>query len=364
MKFQLFKILLFFLPLMVMSQDISKVTSLNDDIAETSGLIYFQNTLITHNDSGGMNALYEIDKENGNILRTVTINGASNVDWEDICQDEDYLYIGDFGNNSGNRTNLRIYKVLKSDYLNSENVNAQIIEFDYADQNDFTSSPNNNNFDAEALISYNGSLYVFTKNWVDQRTNIYEVPKDEGNYSVERIDEFDAQGLVTGGTFNPLANKVVLTGYAGLKAFIIELSGFSDGKFSNGLTEKYDLNLPFTASFQIEAIDYIDTTNYYLSAEKNALGDATLYTLVSTTLALDDIDLIQKVIYPNPASETISVNTSLEFEKIEIFNYLGQKVYEDTSGSNDINISEFSKGVYILKIYAGNRMSSVKFLKG
>ena len=235
MKFQLFKILLFFLPLMVMSQDISKVTSLNDDIAETSGLIYFQNTLITHNDSGGMNALYEIDRENGNILRTVTINGASNVDWEDICQDEDYLYIGDFGNNSGNRTNLRIYKVLKSDYLNSENVNAQIIEFDYADQNDFTSSPNNNNFDAEALISYNGSLYVFTKNWVDQRTNIYEVPKDEGNYSVERIDEFDAQGLVTGGTFNPLANKVVLTGYAGLKAFIIELSGFSDGKFSNDL---------------------------------------------------------------------------------------------------------------------------------
>ena len=161
MKFRLFNILLFLLPFMVMSQDLSKVTSLNDDIAETSGLIYFQNKLITHNDSGGMNALYEIDKADGNILRTVTINGATNVDWEDICQDDEYIYIGDFGNNSGNRTNLKIYKVLKSDYLNSESVNAQIIEFDYADQNDFTSSPNNNNFDAEALISYDGSLYVF-----------------------------------------------------------------------------------------------------------------------------------------------------------------------------------------------------------
>ena len=363
MKFHLFKILLIFLPLLVTSQDISKVTSLNDDIAETSGLIFFENILITHNDSGGMNALYEINKSNGNIQRTVTINTATNIDWEDICQDDEYIYIGDFGNNNGNRTNLKIYKVLKSDYLNSTSISAEVIEFNYADQNDFISSPNNTNFDAEALIAYEGDLYIFTKNWIDRRTNIYKVPKNPGKYSVDKIDEFDSQGLITGGTFNPLGKKIVLTGYAGIKAFAIELSGFYDGKFSNGLTEKYNLDLPFTASFQIEAIDYFGAKNYYVSAEKNALGDATLYTLVSTTLSLDDLDLIQKVVYPNPASETLKVNSSLELEKIEIFNYLGQKIYEDTSGLKDINISAFSKGVYILKIYAGNRMSSIKFLK-
>ena len=84
---------------------------------------------------------------------------------------------------------------------------------------------------------------------------------------------------------------------------------------------------------------------------------------MSSTLGLDDLDLIQKVVYPNPASETIRVNSSLEFEKIEVFNYLGQKLYEDNSGSNEVDISEFPKGVYVLKIYAGNRLSSVKFLK-
>ena len=62
-----------------------------------------------------MNALYELNVTNGNVSRTVTIQNAANVDWEDICTDDDYIYIGDFGNNSGNRTNLRIYKVLKSD---------------------------------------------------------------------------------------------------------------------------------------------------------------------------------------------------------------------------------------------------------
>lgn len=346
-----------------MSQDLSRVTSLNDDISETSGLIYIENRIITHNDSGGMNALYEINKADGEIVRTVTINGVTNVDWEDICQDDQYIYIGDFGNNNGNRTNLVVYKVLKSDYLSSDNVNAETIEFDYADQNDFTSAPNNTNFDAEALISYGDDLYIFTKNWIDERTNIYKLPKVAGKYSVEKIDEFDAKGLVTGGTFNPLANKVVLTGYAGLNAFAIELTGFSDGKFSNGLTEKYNLDIPFPASFQVEAVAYTDATNYYLSAEKNALGDATLYALVSATLGLDEIDLIRHQIYPNPAAETLKVNSSLTFEKIEIFNYLGQTMYEDASGLYDINISEFPKGVYILNIYAGNRMSSIKFLK-
>lgn len=363
MKFHLLRILLVFSPLLVMSQDYSKITSLNDDIAETSGLIYFENRVITHNDSGGMNALYEIDQASGDINRTVTINGATNVDWEDICEDDQYIYIGDFGNNNGNRTNLVIYKVLKSDYLSSVNINSETIEFDYADQDDFTSAPNNNNFDAEALISFGNDLYIFTKNWIDQRTNIYKVPKVAGTYSIERVDEFDAKGLITGGTFNPLANKVVLTGYAGIKAFVIELTGFSDGKFSNGLTEKYNLDLPFTASFQVEAVAHQDASNYYLSAEKNALGDATLYSLVSSTLGLDDMDVIRHQVYPNPAMETISVNSALAFDKIEVFNYLGQTVYKDESGLNDINISEFPKGVYILKIYAGYRISSIKFLK-
>ena len=358
------RILVFTLfPLLGFSQDISKLTNLNDDIAETSGLIFFDNRLITHNDSGGMNALYEINESNGNINRTVTIQNATNKDWEDICADDDYIYIGDFGNNNGNRTDLRIYKVLKSDYLSSEQVNAELIEFSYEDQNDFTSSPNSTNFDAEALISYGADLYIFTKNWVDQRTNIYKLPKSKGSYVAEKIDDFDSEGLVTGGTFNTLAGKVVLTGYSGIRAFAIELRGFSDGKFSNGVIDKYNLNIPLPASFQTEAVTYSDISNFYISAEKNALGSAALYSLVSTTLGTGDFSLIQNEVYPNPAVEMLTIESKVDLEKIEIYDYLGKKVYEDALANKNINISEFSKGVYILKLYAGNRTSSVKFLK-
>ena len=179
----------------------------------------------------------------------------------------------------------------------------------------------------------------------------------------EKIDEFDAEGLVTGGTFNPLASKVVLTGYSGIRPFVIELRGFTNGKFSNGVIDKYNLNIPLPASFQTEAVTYSDISNFYISAEKNPLGSAALYSLVSNTLNVGDFNLIQNEVYPNPAGETLTIETKVGLEKIEIYDYLGKKVFEDTAANKKINISQFSKGVYILKLYAGNRTSSVKFLK-
>ena len=345
------------------AQDLTKKTDLDDTVAETSGLVFVDDRLITHNDSGGLNALFEIDVNTGDLTRTVTIENATNRDWEDICHDDDHIYIGDFGNNNGNRTDLRVFKVKKSDYLAGNSINAEIIEFSYKDQNDFTSSPNNTNFDAEALISFGDHLYVFTKNWVDQRTNIYMLSKSPGDYVIERIDEFDANGLVTGGTYNPIAKKIILTGYAGISAFAIELRGFSDGKFSNGVIDKYNLSIPFTESFQIEAIAYVDAANHYLSAEKNALGDAALHTLISSTLGVGDINMVQHKIYPNPAGETLSISGQLELDKIEIYDYLGKKVYEGLDADREIDISEFSRGIYVLKLYSSSRSRSLKFLK-
>lgn len=363
MRYILMVLLFTMFPFFGISQDLSKLTNLDDDMAETSGLIFFDNRLITHNDSGGMNALYEINIGSGGVNRIVTIQNAVNIDWEDICTDDEYIYIGDFGNNNGNRTNLRIYKVLKTDYLNADVVSSEVIEFSYQDQNDFTSSPNDTNFDAETLISYGSDLYIFTKNWVDGRTNIYKVPKNKGTYVVPRIDEFDADGWITGGTYNPLVNKVILTGYSGIRAFAIELRGFSGGKFSNGVIDKYNLNIPLTESFQTEAVTYSDDFNYYISAEKNVLGSAALYSLVSTTLSVEDVNLVQNEIYPNPAGESLTIKSKKDLDKVEIYDYLGKKVFEDSSVSKNIDISELSKGVYILKLHSESGTTSLKFIK-
>ena len=171
---------------------------LPNQVEETSGLLYYNNKIITHNDSGNDANLYEIDPENGEIIRVVTVANATNIDWEDLGQDDTYIYIADIGNNNGNREDLKIYKILKSDFISSTNVTSQEITFSYEDQTDFSSQPNNSNFDAEAICVYQDQILIFTKNWLDFKTNTYVIPTGLGDYSAEKVSSYDAQGLITG----------------------------------------------------------------------------------------------------------------------------------------------------------------------
>lgn len=81
---------------------------------ETSGLICFNELFWTHNDSGGRPEIYGLDTQKGKIKATVIVSNASNVDWEEIAQDDQYVYVGDFGNNRGVRRDLCIYKIPKT----------------------------------------------------------------------------------------------------------------------------------------------------------------------------------------------------------------------------------------------------------
>ncbi|MGC9330764.1 MAG: hypothetical protein ACP5DZ_02675, partial [Bacteroidales bacterium] len=88
-----------------------KICTLEAVLGENSGLVWLNGQLWTHNDSGNSNELFCVDTADCSVLRTVEISNAVNTDWEDICADEDYVYVGDFGNNNGDRTDLCIYKI-------------------------------------------------------------------------------------------------------------------------------------------------------------------------------------------------------------------------------------------------------------
>src|SRR6188768_3637663 len=66
---------------------------------ETSGLTFINGKLWTFNDSGNANDIYRVDTSTSTVYQTVDISNATNVDWEDMTSNNDYLYIGDFGNN-------------------------------------------------------------------------------------------------------------------------------------------------------------------------------------------------------------------------------------------------------------------------
>jgi hypothetical protein len=259
----------------------NNMVALSAIVNETSGLIFWRNSFWTHNDSGGANAIYSVDSTTGNIIQTVTITNATNVDWEDIAQDDSYIYIGDFGNNvNGNRTNLRIYKIAKADInLNSTvSVTASILNFSYSDQTNFSATGSNNtDFDCESLIAKGDSLYLFSKNWINNQTRLYRLPKLAGTFSAEYLQTFNVNGLITGADYIASCNRIALVGYNRVlngATFVWNLFDFNGNNFFAGNKRRIDTDLINTTG-QVEAISFIDGNNVYVSRENNAIFGGT-----------------------------------------------------------------------------------------
>jgi hypothetical protein len=141
-------------------------------LRENSGMIAYNDLIWFINDSGNDSAMYGYDRQQNKVVRTVHVKNARNTDWEEITQNDQYIFIGDFGNNaSGNRTDLRIYMIKKSDVGDNDTVQPYgVINFSYEDQSDFTPQlPNNTDFDCEAFIATDNSIILFTKHWMDSK---------------------------------------------------------------------------------------------------------------------------------------------------------------------------------------------------
>lgn len=335
---------------------------------ESSGAIFFNNKLITHNDSGGENKLYGLDTISGSITREVTILNATNVDWEDITQDETSIYIGDIGNNiSGNRTDLKIYKISKSDYLSSETVNSETISFSYSDQTDFTAkSANNTEWDAEALVSFDATnLILFTKNWIDGITKAYLVPKSSGTYVLSPlVTTLNSGGLISGGTYNPLTAKLFLVGYTDtLQPFFWESKNFTGIDIFSGTNTKTSIASTFGFE-QAEAITYVNENRYFITSEsfsQSIFSDyAKLIAFSTNDVALSVDDISPKndiVLYPNPVNDFLYIKNA-DVNSVQVFDMKLAQLYN--GNASYINMSNFSKGIYIVKINFGNDYSIIK----
>jgi hypothetical protein len=72
-------------------------------------------------------------------------------------------------------------------------------------------------------------------------------------------------------------------------------------------------------------------------------------------------------VFPNPVTNQLTIQTNtndLSLLTVQIYNVLGKKVFEKRElQSNKINVSELTKGIYILKIVSGNQQKTIKLIK-
>jgi len=299
---------------------LTNVADLPAILNESSALISANEELWTLNDSGNGPQLFKINSTDGSILQTVTVTNAVNKDWEELTADANYFYIGDFGNNaSGDRTDLRVYRVLRSDIGTGTTVNvtAAVIAFVYPDQViSGPSAANSTKFDCEAFLIKDNILHLFTKDWTSGHTQHYSLPSAPGSYTATKLDEFNAQGLVTGASLDA-NNEIILIGYTTnyLDLFMWLLYDYSGDNFFSGNRRKLSLghSIDFASRTddkgQTEGVTFTSNGNGYVSSEKvdrNIFGTqytvpARLYSFSISSLLTLPVKLISfKATYINP----------------------------------------------------------------
>ncbi|MDI9309409.1 MAG: hypothetical protein QM535_04260 [Limnohabitans sp.] len=239
-----------------------QISFLSNSLVETSGLSFSNNKLLTLNDSGNPNEVYEINPTDGIILNKIQTD-LPNTDWEAISYHKDTLYIGDFGNNLGKRKNLSITALIRKD--STKFSTTKNLDFEYADQLDFSNKPLRHNFDCETMIVQQNKIHLFTKEWKSKKTSHYIIDQSKKEKQVlTKTEEFNLQYLATDGYY--FDNKLYLIGYTKTGRIFLTIFECDENlKISDSKFKKYKLGSALRFG-QVEGIT-INTNGIYISAE-------------------------------------------------------------------------------------------------
>lgn len=258
---------------------------LSSELGEISGIEFLNDTTIVAINDGGNEPLLYLLNLKGKVQSVVKVENAQNRDWEDLTVDDEYLYIGDIGNNVNNRRDLVIYKVKITDVIEKKTVQPEKITFNYKEQTAFPPDRADKHFDAEALAHFNDTLYIFTKDRARPNGGaawVYKVPTKAGDYT-------------------PSKSAEIYIGNGGLMTDALTAADFVDGEFflmtyNRVIIKKLvdgdfvgEENINFKTYSQKEALVVKSKMELYVADEKQImLGGPRMYRIEVNDLREND----------------------------------------------------------------------------
>lgn len=346
---------------------------------ESSGLeVTDRNSIWSHNDSGNDPKLYNFDST-GTLLRTLTISNTSNIDWEDIAKDTaGNFYIGDIGNNNNDRQDLKIYIIPPPATIIGDSVNPQVINYTYSNQYSFPPADSLKNFDAESLIAFNDSLYIFSKDRSDPYsgyTKLYRLPNTAGTYVAQLVDSFytgpgpQQVYSITSADISPNQSRLILL--ANNRCWIF--SDFTGADFFSGTIKM----LEFTNFSQKEGVCFIAENELYITDELNSgIGQKLYYLNIQSyfpSVGITEVNASELMVFPNPFQESVSVKLNIQEQgnyDLNVYNQLGQLILTKALICSNLNntvhldktVFKDEQGVYFVEITKNKKSLFLKRL--
>lgn len=211
------------------------------------------------------------------VYEGILIEGAANIDWEDIATDGDMIYIADVGNNSNARRDLAVYAVKEP---NPEvTIQAHVLKripVAYPDQKAFPGDVWH--FDCEAVFVFQGKLYFLTKHRAPRQlatpengTKLYRLDTqhlDRVNVLTLVDSHSDLGGWVTAAAMSPDRRVLAVLCQAPQQSiWLFERPARGDKFLSDGKARR----IPIRNGKQCEAIEWIDNKQLVVTNEQREL---------------------------------------------------------------------------------------------
>ena len=211
-------------------------------------------------------------------------------------------------------------------------------------------------------IPANSSSYA-THNWTGDDGTSWEATDARTDQSLNTRAITIRNGILTAPTTADGIGELTVTTQ-------LVFSG-SSGTFDLNVNGAFKGTIPYGASEQTTVIPNIDVTGSVTivfdnnsSGSNRVMFDDLTWTCFSA-LSVDDYNLDNIRIYPNPASgNTLTIDT-LEEVTISVFDILGKQVLTDavSSTNNQIDISDLNSGIYMIRLQTENGSATKKFIK-
>lgn len=259
-----------------------RLATIKDEaVSESSGIVASRTNpgvFWTHNDSGDGAFLYAFDKT-GKKLGVWKIENAKNIDWEDIAAytdkqtGENYLLLGDIGNNNLTRSEVIVYKISEPKIVPADADSTKKKPRLIKTARKIIAQYPNARRDAETLIvnPVNGDLYVLSKNligpadvyklaapyWFDKKQTLEQV----GQILIPSL----TAGMLTGGDISADGTRLIVCDYFAGYEFVLP----NKAKSFDDIWQTESVRIDLGERAQGEAVCYsTDGRAIYATSEK------------------------------------------------------------------------------------------------
>lgn len=333
-----------------------------------------KDVLWVHNDSGDDAVVYALSTK-GELLCAVSIENATNRDWEDIAmgpgseKGKSFLYLGDIGDNNGSASTITVYRIAEpmiDPLCKAMTISAERIEMKYPD------GPR----DAEALIvdPVSNDIYIITKR--ERKSRVYKL---SAPFNFKKINTLSFVtelpfSLATAADISHSGKSVIVKNYV----YVYSWERNNSESLASLFKRKPSV-LPYMPELQGEAVCFSaaddgyftlserpDTTvdysiNYYFkNSAKNPtyidIGDDKFYMSIAPSADTKGIYNARYNI-PIPANVRISVRNEImmEVENVE------PSTFEQGLLEREIDMIDKPEGTYVVVIYADRQYSTSVF---